>query len=113
MIFLPVWADDFDVKEAVNVAYQPVGPARPTRRSARRSTGRSATPARTRKTTASATSRCKPGLALPDEAIEIERNDVAGTVSIRVSYVREVQLKPLKKIVKWRFTQVKQGPVPQ
>jgi hypothetical protein len=51
------------------------------------------------------------GLGLTEENIYIERNEVAGTLFIRVSYDRVVQLKPTKSTYTLSFSPEKEGPI--
>ena len=53
----------------------------------------------------------EPGLGLTEDNIYIERNEVAGTLLIRVSYDRVVQLKPSKSTYTLSFSPEKEGPV--
>ncbi len=53
----------------------------------------------------------KPGLGLSEENIYVERNEVAGTLLIRVSYDRVVQLKPSKSTYTFSFSPEKEGPI--
>jgi hypothetical protein len=54
----------------------------------------------------------KPGLGVPDEGIEIERDDVANTILVRVTYEREVELLPFDKLDMVKFVVEKQGKIP-
>jgi hypothetical protein len=51
------------------------------------------------------------GLGLTDDDILIDRDEVKGTVSIKVVYTREVELKPFKKIMTLHFHPGKTAPV--
>lgn len=112
VIFIPVYADHFDVKEAVNAAYNAAGKENDAGLRAKmqfmlRNTG-------THKETDDFNyTVVKPGLGLTDDQIVIERNDVARTVLIAVDYARDVQLKPTQQVVKLHFSEKKEGPIVQ
>jgi hypothetical protein len=54
----------------------------------------------------------KPGLGVPDEGIEIERDEVNNTILVRVTYEREVALLPFDKLDMVKFVVEKQGKIP-
>lgn len=51
------------------------------------------------------------GLDFSDDDIAIERDDVHETISIRIDYAREVELKPFKRILTVHFHPHKAGPI--
>ena len=52
------------------------------------------------------------GLGLTDDNIEIIRDSVQNMIQIRVEYEREMELKPLNRVVRLRFAVHKEGPIP-
>ena len=112
IIFVPVWADNFDVKEGVAAAFNRAGrdsdeQMRATIRTYTEKVG-------THKETDEFGYLVeKTGLGVTDEQITIERDTVRNRVLVQVNYVREVKLKPLKKVVKWAFEVKREGPVQQ
>ncbi|MGA9526445.1 MAG: hypothetical protein WBV82_33660 [Myxococcaceae bacterium] len=51
------------------------------------------------------------GLGLTEENVYVERDEVAGTLLIRVSYDRVVQLKPSQHTYTLSFSPEKEGPI--
>lgn len=110
VIFIPVWADNFDVKEALAAAYnsasrEPDEALRAKIRWMLRNTGTH------KEDDGYGNIVVKPGLGISDEDIVIERNGVTNTISISLDYRREVRLKPTKKTVTLNFSESRQGPL--
>ena len=112
-IYLPLWVDSLDVKEAVAAAHNLAG--------------RNLNDAVLRNEIRSRTSemgthqeqdtwgnvRTVPGLGLTDEQILIERNPVTGSVRIEVEWERVVTLKPTRREHTFQFRAVKEGIPPR
>lgn len=111
VIFLPVWADNFDVKEAVAAAFNTSGrnDDEKMRELIKARTAQTATHTETDEFGYTVE---KPGLGLTDEDILIERDTVQNKIKVQVNYERKVKLKPLKKIVRWKFKVKREGPIP-
>lgn len=50
------------------------------------------------------------GMGFSDDDVVIDRDDVNNTVTVRIDYVREVELKPFHKILTLHFHPIKSGP---
>lgn len=111
IIFLPVWADNFDVREAVAAAYNTSGrnDDEKLRELIRERTKETATHLAVDEFGYAVE---KPGLGLTDEQILIERDTVRGQIKVEVKYQRRVKMKPLKRIVRWNFEVKREGPIP-
>lgn len=111
VIFLPVWADNFDVKEAVAAAYNTSNrnDDEKLRELIKKRTAETATHTETDEFGYTVE---KPGLGLTDEDILIERDTVQNRIKVQVNYERKVRLKPLKRIVRWKFQVKREGPIP-
>jgi hypothetical protein len=108
----PIYADNIDVQEAVNQAYNLYGrnPDERVRDSIRDKLRNVGTHVETDEF---GYEKILPGLALTDEQIVFDRNDPANTVRIEVNYERVVELKPFKKIIVLDFHPSKEGPLPR
>lgn len=53
-----------------------------------------------------------PGLGITNDDIFIDRNTVAGVITIRVSYARHIRLKPTQKTVTMEFSPEKEALLP-
>lgn len=108
----PIYADNIDVREAVNQAFNQIARnteefVRANLREKLRMVGKH------KETDEFGYEKEVPGLGLTDDQIVIERNDPAGTVRIEVSYEREVDLKPFNKTIRLQFNEHKEGPIPR
>ncbi|HEX5747372.1 MAG TPA: hypothetical protein VFZ09_14100 [Archangium sp.] len=108
VMLLPVYADNFDVKEAVAVAFNraPTSDDDSLRRVIIERTSQVGNHWDTDKFDQDV---LVPGLGLTDENITIERSTVSPEVRIEVEYTRQVQLKPTQHIRVLRFHVVKEG----
>ncbi|WP_143196059.1 hypothetical protein [Archangium sp. Cb G35] len=108
VMLIPVYADNFDVKEAVAVAFNrsPTADDETLRRVIIERTSQVGTHWDTDKFDQDV---LVPGLGLTDENITIERSTVSPNVRIEVDYERRVQLKPTNNVRVIRFHVVKEG----
>ncbi|WP_152622591.1 hypothetical protein [Archangium violaceum] len=108
VMLIPVYADNFDVKEAVAVAFNrsPTSDDEMLRRVIIERTSQVGTHWDTDKFDQDI---LVPGLGLTDENITIERSTVSPNVRIEVEYERRVQLKPTNHVRVIRFHVVKEG----
>ena len=108
----PVYADNIDVQEAVNQAFNQIPrntdeTVRVNLREKLRMVGKHT------ETDEFNQEKEVPGLGLTDDQIIIERNDPASTVRIEVNYEREVDLKPFNRTIRLDFHPHKEGPIPR
>src|SRR5690349_8509157 len=108
VMLIPVYADNFDVKEAVAVAFNrsPTSDDDMLRKVIIERTSQVGTHWDTDKFDQDV---LVPGLGLTDENITIERSTVSPNVRIEVDYERRVQLKPTNNVRVIRFHVVKEG----
>ncbi|HLL52942.1 MAG TPA: hypothetical protein VK447_05310 [Myxococcaceae bacterium] len=110
ILFAPVYADDWDVKEAINIAHNQIGKlsdgqARELIRGKLHYVGTH------QQYDLYGNLKTVQGLGLSDEAIVIERDHVRGTALIRVDYEREVYAKLIKRTFRVKFHPQRSGPV--
>ncbi|MBF5043979.1 hypothetical protein FGE12_16385 [Aggregicoccus sp. 17bor-14] len=112
-LYVPLWVDSLDVKEAVAAAHALSG--QNTNDALLRNEIRN-------RTTHMGThvesdgwggTRTAPGLGLTDDQILIDRDPVTGSVRIEVSWDRPVTLKPTARVHLFHFRVVKEGLPPR
>ena len=112
-LWVPLWVDSLDVKEAVEVAHNLAGHGTDDavlRNEIRARTSRMGSHV---EPDGWGGLRTVPGLGLTDEQIEIERNPVTGSVRIAVSWDRPMLLKPTRRVQLAHFHVVKEGIPPR
>jgi hypothetical protein len=109
IFFAPLYLDNMDVKTAVVSAYNDSGRISDEKLKVKIKEA-AAQIATHKEDDGYGTIKEVKGLGLTDEQIVILRNEVAKTISIRVDYDREVQLKPLKKMKRVHFSPNTSGP---
>ncbi|HYO66998.1 MAG TPA: hypothetical protein VEU33_13035 [Archangium sp.] len=108
VMFVPLYVDNLDVKEAVTAAFNrsPTSDDDSLRRLIIERTSDMGTHWETDKFDQDV---LMPGLGLTDDHITIERSSVSPEVRIEVEYTRKVQLKPFNQVRIVRFNVVKDG----
>lgn len=114
IMFSGVYLDNFDVKEAIDIAYNQAGKARSDQEL------KALIKMRTNQPTLGTHQepdpyggvRTVPGLGLTDDDITIERDSVNNTIRIQVNYTREVRLKPTLRVQRVSFRPSRMGPIP-
>lgn len=110
IMFSPVYADNFDVQEAVNAAFNQLGSLTDSQvRDQIR--GRLIYVGTHQEYGPDGYLHTVPGMQLSDEQIVIERNVYTHNGLIRVDYEREVLLKPTTRIYRVHFHPMKTGPL--
>ena len=112
-LYLPLWVDSLDVKEAVAAAHNLAGRNlndAVLRNEIRHRTSEMGTH---EETDAFGNTELVRGLGLTDEQILIERDDVTGDVRIEVEWERVVTLKPTRHEHTFHFRAVKEGIPPR
>jgi hypothetical protein len=109
VLYVPLWVDSLDVKEAVAVAHNLAGHNQPDSFLRGEIRGRTARMGTHEESDGWGGRRVVPGLGLTDEQIVIERNPVTGSVRIAVDWDREVVLRPTQRRHTFHFHVVKEG----
>jgi hypothetical protein len=112
-LYVPLWVDSLDVREAVAAAHNLSGHNlndAVLRNEIRKRTSEMGTH---EETDTWGNTRTVPGLGLDDEQILIERDEVTGSVRIEVEWERVVTLKPTRREHTFHFRAVKEGIPPR
>jgi hypothetical protein len=110
ILFSPVYADNWDVQEAIAIAHNQIGKmsdqqVRDTIR------GKLVYVGTHQEYDLYGNLKTVQGLGLSDEAIVIERDHVRGTALIRVDYEREVYAKLIRRTFRVKFHPQRSGPM--
>ena len=112
-LYVPLWVDSLDVREAVAAAHNLAGRNlndAVLRNEIRNRTSEMGTH---EETDAYGNTEIVPGLGLTDDQILIERDPVTGSVRIEVEWERVVTLKPTRRQHSFLFRAVKEGIPPR
>lgn len=112
VVYVPIVSDNFDVKEAMSIAFNNLRTHDD--EAIRTLIQQKLTYIGTHKETDGfGNVQEVTGLGLTDEDIQIERDEVRGTVKLVIDYRRELRLKPTEKVTSVHFHNVKEGPLPK
>ena len=112
-LYLPLWVDSLDVKEAVAAAHNLAGRNLNDALLRNEIRTRTAQMGTHEEQDTWGNVRSVPGLGLTDEQILIERNPVTGSVRIEVEWDRVVTLRPTRRAHTFHFRAVKEGIPPR
>jgi hypothetical protein len=112
-LYVPLWVDSLDVREAVAAAHNLAGQNRNDAVLRNEIRHRTAQMGTHEETDSFGDTVTVPGLGLTDEQILIERNEVTGSVFIEVDWERVVTLWPTRSEHTFSFSAVKEGIPPR